>query len=347
MIDAVLYGALGFVIAGLLALLLVPPLWQRAVRLTTRRIEATMPMSFAEIQAEKDQLRADFAVQLRRVEVALDKAKSKAVHELVQTSQAKVRIDELDAALETLNAELEETQAAKSALEQILNRRLPAMERQSAEDQARVAETEKVDAELRYRLETVTAKLDAARKTTRAQREEIEHLRHALEADTIPVKRVMGRSDSALAKENRQLTARLSSLQEEMALVRQRDTEDYLLREEMRKLSKQILEAALPPGSPVPELEAEEPPAGADSYQLAEGDYPEAEEESPEAVEASSEDEEQTAAQPAKKTKRKSSASGSKTPRSTRLAERFAARRKTGTTGKAQPAAEPVENDPR
>ena len=67
----------------LLALALASPLWNRAVKLTTRRLEATMPMTLNDIQADKDQLRAEFAIELRKVEVALDKAREKAARELI------------------------------------------------------------------------------------------------------------------------------------------------------------------------------------------------------------------------------------------------------------------------
>ena len=78
MINALMFGALGFFLGCLLALMLAPPLWNRAVKLTTRKLEATMPMSLNDIQADKDQLRAEFAIELRKVEVALEKAKEKA-----------------------------------------------------------------------------------------------------------------------------------------------------------------------------------------------------------------------------------------------------------------------------
>ena len=75
MIDIGMYVALGFLLASLLALMVAPAFWRRAVRLTRRRIEMTMPMSASDIQADKDQLRAEFAIELRRVEVALEKAR--------------------------------------------------------------------------------------------------------------------------------------------------------------------------------------------------------------------------------------------------------------------------------
>ena len=52
MIDIGMYVALGFLLASLLALMVAPAFWKRAVRLTSRRIEMTMPMSAVDIQAD-------------------------------------------------------------------------------------------------------------------------------------------------------------------------------------------------------------------------------------------------------------------------------------------------------
>ena len=46
--------ALGFLVAALLALLIAPAFWSRAVKLTTRRIKETLPISDAEVQADKN-----------------------------------------------------------------------------------------------------------------------------------------------------------------------------------------------------------------------------------------------------------------------------------------------------
>lgn len=60
--------ALGFLIAGLLALVIAPAFWRRAVRLSTRRLEMLVPLSTREIMAERDLLRAEFAVERRKME---------------------------------------------------------------------------------------------------------------------------------------------------------------------------------------------------------------------------------------------------------------------------------------
>ncbi len=58
MVEATMHVTLGFLTASLLALVIIPLIHDRAVRLTLRRINAAMPLSIEEIQTEKDQLRA-------------------------------------------------------------------------------------------------------------------------------------------------------------------------------------------------------------------------------------------------------------------------------------------------
>lgn len=71
-IETSMVFALGFLTAALLSLGMLGAVWRRAVRLTTRRVENAMPLSFSEIKAEKDQIRADYAVITRRLEIAAD-----------------------------------------------------------------------------------------------------------------------------------------------------------------------------------------------------------------------------------------------------------------------------------
>lgn len=68
MIEQAVIFALGFLVAGLLALAFAPAFWRRAYRLTRRRLEMQMPLSAQEILAERDQLRAEFAVERCRLD---------------------------------------------------------------------------------------------------------------------------------------------------------------------------------------------------------------------------------------------------------------------------------------
>ena len=60
MIEPIMYFGIGFLVAALIGLVVVPLVHGRAVRLTMRRLEAATPLSMAEIQADKDQLRGRY-----------------------------------------------------------------------------------------------------------------------------------------------------------------------------------------------------------------------------------------------------------------------------------------------
>ena len=69
---------IGLLAGCLLMLVFFPLVHQRAVRLTTRNLVDAMPMTINEIQADKDRLRAQFALSLRRLEVNLEEMRAKA-----------------------------------------------------------------------------------------------------------------------------------------------------------------------------------------------------------------------------------------------------------------------------
>jgi hypothetical protein len=76
MIEAILYAAIGFFVAALLGLFLMSLLWQRAVRLTTARVEASAPTTLREMTAIRDALRAENAISLCRMEQGLEKLRT-------------------------------------------------------------------------------------------------------------------------------------------------------------------------------------------------------------------------------------------------------------------------------
>ena len=77
MIESVMYFGIGFLLATLVAVALIPFVHSRAVRLTSRRLEHSIPQSMAEIQADKDALRAEFAMSMRSLEITVDELKNK------------------------------------------------------------------------------------------------------------------------------------------------------------------------------------------------------------------------------------------------------------------------------
>jgi chromosome segregation ATPase len=95
MIEPVMYFGIGFLVAALLGLLFVPLVHNRAVRLTMRRLEAATPLSIAEIRADKDQLRAEFAMSTRRLEMSVDQMKAKTTTQLADLGRKTDAINQL------------------------------------------------------------------------------------------------------------------------------------------------------------------------------------------------------------------------------------------------------------
>ena len=75
-IEQAIYFALGCVITALAALAFLPIVWRRALRLTRARLQLQVPLSMQEILAERDQLRAEFAIERMRSEQALEKVRA-------------------------------------------------------------------------------------------------------------------------------------------------------------------------------------------------------------------------------------------------------------------------------
>jgi chromosome segregation ATPase len=87
-----MYFALGLLTAGVLALLVTPAVWRRASRLTRQRIESAVPMTLAEISADKDQLRAEFAMGVRRLEMTVDRLRDKTADQIIEINRKRAEI---------------------------------------------------------------------------------------------------------------------------------------------------------------------------------------------------------------------------------------------------------------
>src|SRR6266699_1465930 len=115
MIEPIMYLAIGFLVAMLCALMVVPLVHNRAVRLTTRRLEAATPLSMAEIQADKDQLRAEFAMSARRLEMNVDQLKNKTTSQLAELGKKTDAINRMKIELGEKNATIFALEARERA----------------------------------------------------------------------------------------------------------------------------------------------------------------------------------------------------------------------------------------
>src|SRR5712672_1955869 len=120
MIEPIMYLAIGFLISMLCGLMIVPLVHNRAVRLTTRRLEAATPLSMAEIQADKDQLRAEFAMSARRLEMSVDQLKHKTTSQLAELGKKSDAINRMKIELGEKNATIFSLEAREKAIKEQL-----------------------------------------------------------------------------------------------------------------------------------------------------------------------------------------------------------------------------------
>src|SRR5215831_8848837 len=120
MIEPIMYLAIGFLVSMLCGLMIVPLVHNRAVRLTTRRLEAATPLSMAEIQADKDQLRAEFAMSARRLEMNVEQLKNKTTSQLAELGKKTDAINRMKIELGEKNATIFALEAREKAVKEQL-----------------------------------------------------------------------------------------------------------------------------------------------------------------------------------------------------------------------------------
>src|SRR6266478_4862490 len=120
MVEPIMYLAIGFLLSMLCGLAIVPLVHNRAVRLTTRRLEAATPLSMAEIQADKDQLRAEFAMSARRLEMSVEQLKHKTTSQLAELGKKSDAINRMKIELGEKNATIFSLEAREKAIKEQL-----------------------------------------------------------------------------------------------------------------------------------------------------------------------------------------------------------------------------------
>jgi hypothetical protein len=127
MIETAMYIGIGLLTGCLIAVAVVPLVHERAVRLTIRRLEASLPHSITEIRAHNDLLRAEFAMSTRRLEILIEQLRTKTANQLSELSRRGDAINRLKLQRDGLKVELMRTTAQVAALKKELPqpRRLP------------------------------------------------------------------------------------------------------------------------------------------------------------------------------------------------------------------------------
>jgi chromosome segregation ATPase len=211
MIEAVMYVGVGFLAASLLALLTMPLIHARAVRLTIRRLEAATPLSMAEIQADKDQLRAEFAMSTRRLEISVEQLKSKTTSQLAELGKKTDAINRLKRELGEQSA----TMFALEARDKALKEQLHATEDELAAKTNALYAAERALADKQAQLSKLTSELSGRGVVSGNQQVEIISLRtqvETLKSQITELEREVREAEKRLAQEQRDAAAAAAEL---------------------------------------------------------------------------------------------------------------------------------------
>ncbi|MGB8080738.1 MAG: hypothetical protein WCF83_09765 [Pseudolabrys sp.] len=172
MIESAMYFSMGFFLASLGALAVVSLVHGRAVRLTTRRLEAKIPLSMAEILADKDLLRAEFATSTRRLETSIEQLRAESASQLAELGRKSDAVNRIKIELHALRDKVgptEEEFAVKADAVRAAERALSAMELQLANvmeelnERSTLADVQKIEIiALKTQVEVLKAQLDGA-----------------------------------------------------------------------------------------------------------------------------------------------------------------------------------------
>lgn len=133
MIQSVMLVAMGFIAASLLALLIAPAFWARAVRLTNHRLRSALPVSEQEIRADKDLLRAEYALKVHQLEREVEQGRLAAHRQQIGINRRDIEIRRLADGLDATQSSLDGHLNARSVLEQTVVERIPLLEKSLAD----------------------------------------------------------------------------------------------------------------------------------------------------------------------------------------------------------------------
>ncbi len=205
MIEQIVDFTLGFVICGLIGMAFLPLVSARARRLTLAKIEARLPMTFDEVEAERDLLRAQFAVEKRALELKVEETRGDRAAEAAELGRRAVALtrvsDQLQqtaALLDERNAQLakslefgEKTKAELTATTEALAARSAALVEKSGDYDKLAAERQKLDQHARKLEASLAATTEDLRQTAAkletteaARRELFAHAEHLAEQGT-------------------------------------------------------------------------------------------------------------------------------------------------------------------
>jgi uncharacterized protein YoxC len=175
-IETIMLVALGFAVAALIALFLGRIAWVFALGLGKKRMQRSTPTTIAELQSDRDRLRAEYAMLSRRLELRMNDLKTKLAEQMAEVSRNRNRIDHLiselrarDRQLNERDTEIQSLRLQIGPLEQELTARTAGVQQLKEQVRGRDEEVQK----LAHTLEKLRAELTDRNRQVAAMKREI------------------------------------------------------------------------------------------------------------------------------------------------------------------------------
>lgn len=115
--ETLMLVVLGFALAALIALFVGRFAWGLALRLGARRMQRQVPSTVAELQSERDRLRAEYAMLSRKLELRFSDIKMRMAEQMAEVTRNRNRVETLTGEVKKRDAELETWRAKAAGLE--------------------------------------------------------------------------------------------------------------------------------------------------------------------------------------------------------------------------------------
>jgi hypothetical protein len=219
-IQSVMLIALGFLSAALIALVILPAYRRRVERLATVRLRQSIPLTEAEIRADKDRLRAEYAIRLHELSTKLEQAGLNAARQKVELNRRDASISALEIERTRLATAIEEHENARRVLEHTVTDRLPKVEQRLVESKRMLLQRDREIGALTLSAERQSNALNEATQINARQRDELNQLNATL--STRASRRLAaaaGKRDSTEIALRSEVEALRAKLRDQAALV--------------------------------------------------------------------------------------------------------------------------------
>lgn len=245
-IHAAMLVILGFLLAALLLLVFLPAYRRRIERFSTETLKRALPLTEAEIRADKDRIRAEYAIEVHKLEMKMEEAGLSAARQSVEINRREAKIHELELAIDAQKSFVEEHENARRVLEQAIMDRLPKVEQRLAEARKLLVQRDREIAALTDSSAKQTAAIEEATQINIQQAGELHRVRAALETRAARNRETLGdaRFDGEVALRS-EIEALRAKTRDQSALLERFQAGEDEAKNESRRDEVQRLNSAL------------------------------------------------------------------------------------------------------